>query len=101
MSDISGTNVHNVNVNMKTNFSGNVCPKCYDSQFVSSFSGWHVFFAICFFPLGLLSFFFPVKTCVKCSTRYGVGDFFGRAGVGCLGMIVIFFVLIAIMNEIK
>lgn len=85
--NIGGTQVHDVNLNMRGN--GSVCPACLGREYVTSYSFSHFFVALLFFPLGLIVFFFPNKNCTKCSNQYGgLGKGFGKAAMGC-GMAIL------------
>ena len=73
---------------------GSVCPTCRSPNYISSYSAWHAIMALLFFPIGLISFAFPVKTCDQCGTEYGPGKEMKRLFIICalifVGLVLLF-----------
>jgi len=42
-------------------FKGSVCPSCMSANYIQTYSVWHGILAICFFPIGLIGFAFPIR----------------------------------------
>ena len=80
-------------------FKGSVCPSCMSANYIQTYSVWHGVLAICFFPIGLIGFAFPIKKCVHCHNQYGAGlemtRVLGRIALVIFVIIVIVVALIA------
>jgi len=46
--------------------------------YAARYTVWHALIALCWFPIGLLAFLAPVKTC-PCGAQYGAGLFLVNA----------------------
>jgi RNA polymerase subunit RPABC4/transcription elongation factor Spt4 len=75
---------------------GQVCPTCRSTDYVSQYSLWHGVLALGFFPIGLAAFFFPLKRCGGCGTKYGAGREMTRV-LGILALCLLIFVCLIII----
>lgn len=77
-------------------FKGSVCPSCMSANYIQTYSVWHGILAICFFPIGLIGFAFPIKKCVQCHNLYGAGVQMTRV-LGMISIVIFVIVVLAII----
>jgi|688.fasta_scaffold495285_2 hypothetical protein len=77
-------------------FKGSVCPSCMSANYIQTYSVWHGILAICFFPIGLIGFAFPIKKCVQCHSQYGAGLQMTRV-LGMISIVIFVIVVLALI----
>jgi len=84
------------NISMGLALKGAVCPSCMSANYIQTYSVWHGILAICFFPIGLIGFAFPIKKCVQCHSQYGAGVQMTRV-LGMISIVVFVIIVLAII----
>jgi len=66
------------------------------ANYIQTYSVWHGILAICFFPIGLIGFAFPIKKCVQCHSQYGAGLQMTRV-LGMISIVIFVIVVLALI----